>query len=216
MINRKTVSLADQVFETIEKNILSGVYKKGEVLTEMKLSEELGVSRTPIREALSALQQEHMLESKGKGMVVLGITAYDMQQIFEIRKRIEGLAARECAINIRQEEIRELEDTVELQEFYLNKNDSEKMQNYDGDFHALIYKYSGSPVYYDTLLPLHKKVQKYRQSSLEYQDRGEASIEEHRKILEAIKAHDAIKAQEEMERHVRNAEKNILQMMEEA
>lgn len=76
MIEHKTVSLADQVFEHLETDILSGKYQRGEVLTESKLSLELGVSRTPIREALRRLEQEHIIEESGKGAVVLGITAF--------------------------------------------------------------------------------------------------------------------------------------------
>ena len=71
MIQHKTVSLADQVFERMETDILSGKYQRGEILTESKLSAELGVSRTPIREALRRLEQEHIIEETGKGSLVL-------------------------------------------------------------------------------------------------------------------------------------------------
>lgn len=73
MIEHKTISLADQVFEHLENDILSGKYSRGESLTESKLSAELGVSRTPIREALRRLEQEHLIEESPKGMVVVGI-----------------------------------------------------------------------------------------------------------------------------------------------
>ena len=67
MIEHKTISLADQVFDHLENDILSGKYQRGEILTESKLSTELGVSRTPIREALRRLEQEHIIEESGKG-----------------------------------------------------------------------------------------------------------------------------------------------------
>ena len=86
MIEHKTVSLADQVFEHIETDILSGRYQRGEILTESKLSAELGVSRTPIREALRRLEQEHLIEESGKGSVVIGISESDLKDIFLIRK----------------------------------------------------------------------------------------------------------------------------------
>ena len=97
MIVHKTVSLADQVFDRLEEDILSGVYMRGEILTEMRLCEALGVSRTPIREALKRLEQEHIIEDCGKGMRILSITADDAACIYEMRRRIEGLAARACA-----------------------------------------------------------------------------------------------------------------------
>ena len=74
MLDHRTVSLADQVFERLEADILSGKYQRGEILTELKLSEIMGVSRTPVREALRRLEQEHLIEDTNKGSVVLGIT----------------------------------------------------------------------------------------------------------------------------------------------
>ena len=76
----KSISLADQVFEKLESDIVSGVYPRGEVLTELKLVEQLNVSRTPIREALRRLEQERLIQDSGKGSVVLGITLEDLRR----------------------------------------------------------------------------------------------------------------------------------------
>ena len=84
----RTVSLADQVFEKLESDIITGVYPRGEVLTELKLVENMGVSRTPIREALRRLAQERLIEDTAKGSVVLGITVDDLIDIMDIRQRI--------------------------------------------------------------------------------------------------------------------------------
>ena len=89
----KTVSLADQVFERLEADILSGRFKRGETITELQLCAELGVSRTPVREALRRLYQEHLVEDSGKATVVLGISPQDFRDMCEIRIRIEGLEA---------------------------------------------------------------------------------------------------------------------------
>ena len=96
----RTVTLADQVFERLESDIIQGVYPRGEVLTELKLVEQLNVSRTPIREALRRLEQEHLIADTGKGSVVLGITAEDLVDIMDIRCRIEGLASYYAAKNV--------------------------------------------------------------------------------------------------------------------
>ena len=93
MITHRPTSLADQIFERLENDILSGVYPKGTVLTELALCEELGVSRTPVREVLKRLEQEHIVEDCGRGMLVLSITARDAEIIYEIREKIEGMAA---------------------------------------------------------------------------------------------------------------------------
>ena len=89
----KSTSLADQVFDKLENDIIQGVYPKGEILTELKLVEQLGVSRTPIRDALRRLEQERLIADTGKGSLVLGITDDDLLDIMNIRERIEGLVA---------------------------------------------------------------------------------------------------------------------------
>ena len=99
----KSTSLADQVFEKLENDIIQGVYPKGEILTELKLAEQLGVSRTPIREALRRLEQERLIEDMGKGSLVLGITENDLEDIMSIRERTEGLAAYYATINMTDE-----------------------------------------------------------------------------------------------------------------
>ena len=96
-MEHKTVSIADQVFEILEKDILTGIYARGENLTETKLSEKLGVSRTPIREALRRLEQERLVVGTSRGMRVVGLDMSDIEDIYEIRSRVEGLAARRAA-----------------------------------------------------------------------------------------------------------------------
>ena len=97
MREHKTISIADQIFEQLERDILTGKYQRGEVLSEMRLSAELGVSRTPIREALRRLEQENILSDSGRGAVVVGISREDMLDMYEIRVRIEGRAAARAA-----------------------------------------------------------------------------------------------------------------------
>jgi len=209
MITGRSVSLADQIFDRLEKDILSGVYQKGQVITEAKLSEDLGVSRTPIREAIRRLEQEHLIEDSSKGLVVLGITWEDANSIYEIRKRIEGLAAGGCAVNASAEQKKELSDLVDLQEYYANKKDFAKAKELDSEFHEKIYKYCGSMALCDTLIPLHKKIQKFRQVSIEDKERAAVSISEHRNIIEAVKTGDPKKAEAVMYDHICCAHKNL-------
>lgn len=208
-MEHKTVSLADQVFEHLETDILSGKYSRGEVLTESKLSLELGVSRTPIREALRRLEQEHLIEESGKGSVVIGVTEKDLKDIYLIRGRLEGLVASLAAQNRDAEKLAALKEALELQEFYLAKKDADRIKQMDNKFHNRMYELSGSMVFYDTLLPLHKKAQKYRKASLESNSRAEASIEEHRRIYEAIIDGDSELAAKYACEHVQNAYNHI-------
>ncbi len=205
MIEHKTVSLADQVFEQLENDILSGKYSRGEILNESKLSVELGVSRTPIREALRRLEQEHLIEETPKGLEVVGINDNDLKDIFMIRAKLEGEAAAMAAKNHTAKQLDILREAVEFQEFYLDKNDPERIKKMDSRFHETIYKMCGSAVFYDVLLPLHKKILKYRRASVSNTSRAEASVAEHRKIYTAIEQGDAELAEKLVIEHLNNA-----------
>ena len=211
MMEHKTVSLADQVFEHLETDILSGKYQKGEVLTEIKLTAEMGVSRTPVREALRRLQAEHLIEESAKGMVVMGISKQDRADMFEIRAHLEGLTARMAAARITDEQLKELKDVVDLQEFWVTKGDPDHIKGLDSRFHDLVYKFSGSMIFYDTLIPLHKKTQKYRRVAVENRNRAEQSMIEHRAVYNAIAARDGALAEKLLVEHIRNAAEHILQ-----
>ena len=211
MIEHKTISLADQVFEHLETDILSGKYQKGENLTESKLSLELGVSRTPIRDALRRLEQEHLIEEAPKGMIVVGIGEKDLADIFEIRAALEGKAAEMAANNYTDEQLAIVREALEFQEFYLGKQDPDRIKSMDSRFHETIYKMSNSTVFYDVLMPLHKKILKYRKASVSDSSRAAASVAEHRAIYEAIAARDGELASKLITEHLKNAYSHISQ-----
>ena len=127
----------------------------------------------------------------------------------EMRLRLEGFAAARAAERITEKQLKELSDTLDLQEFYLTKQDSGHIKQMDSQFHDLVYRFSGSMMIYDTLSPLHKKVQRYRQKSVENNSRAEESVREHRAIYEAIAAHDPEKAADAILQHTKNAKAHI-------
>lgn len=210
MLEHKTISLAEQVFDRLENDILIGKYQRGEILTELKLVTDLGVSRTPVREALHRLEQEHVIEITSKGILILGVTEQDLEDIFAIRLRIEGMASAFATKNMSADQLAELKEMLELQEFYVSKQDPERIKTMDSKFHQLIYRYCGSAVLNDTLLPLHKKVQKYRRASVEDNSRAQQSAREHRAIFEAIEARNAELAEKYTTEHIANAANHIL------
>ena len=210
MADFKSVSLADQVFEKLENDIIVGVYPRGEVLTELKLVEQLGVSRTPIREALRRLEQERLIADSGTGSVVLGITEEDFEDIMNIRQPIEGLAAYYAATNVTEEGKAELANIVDLQDFYFSKNDLDRLRKVDDEFHDAICRLSGRTVINDTLIPLHRKTRRYRRIALDNRDRVTQSLQEHRAIYDAIVSGQADLAQELTTRHIGNAKEHML------
>ena len=206
----KTVSLADQVFERLENDIIQGVYPRGEVLTELKLVEHLGVSRTPIREALRRLEQERLIADTGKGSMVLGITEDDLLDIMNIRQRIEGLAAYYATINLTDEARRELSHIVDLQEFYFGKGDLEHLRQADDAFHDAICRLSGRTVIYDTLTPLLRKTRRYRRQAMQDPNRVQFTMKEHRQMYDAIVSGDAELAMSLTEQHIRQAKEHMI------
>jgi len=207
----KTASLADQVFAKLESDIIQGVYPKGEILTELKLVEQLGVSRTPIREALRRLEQERLIAESGKGSVVLGITEEDLVDIMDIRLRVEGLASYYATKNITEEGLKELSHVVDLQDYYSSKEDWDHLSQLDDKFHDLICTICGRSVIRDTIQPLHRKIKRYRKASMERKARTPHMINEHRKIYDAIAAGDAELAEKLTVAHIENARKNMLE-----
>ena len=207
----KATSLADQVFEKLENDIIQGIYARGEILTELKLVEQLGVSRTPIREALRRLEQERLIEDTGKGSRVLGITMEDLEDIMNIRQRIEGLAAYYAAKNITPEGLRELTHIVDLQEFYFSKRDKEHLRQVDDQFHDMICVMSGRSVISDTLIPLMRKTRRYRRVAIDNWERTTNTMNEHRKMYEAIASGNAELAEELATAHIVSAKRHMIE-----
>ena len=209
----KSTSLADQVFDRLENDIIQGVYPKGEILTELKLVDQLGVSRTPIREALRRLEQERLIEDSGKGSKVLGITEDDLLDIMTIRERVEGVAAYYAALNISPQDKQELTHLVDLQEFYYEKGDAERLRQVDDQFHDAICYLSKRNVIKDTLIPLHRKTLRFRRIAMEDWNRTTRTKQEHYEIYQAIISGNAELAQELTTRHITNAKEHMMEGM---
>ena len=207
----KSTSLADQVFDKLENDIIQGVYARGELLTELKLVEQLGVSRTPIREALRRLEQERLIEDTGKGSRVLGITEEDLQDIMNIRERIEGLAAYYATVNLTEDGLKELTHIVDLQEFYFSKRDKEHLRQVDDQFHDMICTLSKRSVIADTLIPLMRKTRRYRRVAIDNWERTTNTMNEHRKMYEAIASGNAELAEELATAHIVSAKRHMIE-----
>jgi DNA-binding GntR family transcriptional regulator len=215
MISKGTASLEAKVYSELQDAILMGRFKKGEALTELALSEKLGVSRTPVRGALSRLSEEGLVELiPNRGAVVIGITREDLVDIYRIRMRLEGLASAMAAGKITNQEKKELIETAELSEFYIMKRDGEHIKELDTQFHQTIYKACGSRMLEKVLTDLHRNIKAYRKVSLTSPGRAEKSAEEHREILNAIIRGDSGEADRLTSLHVEHALTNMLTAIE--
>lgn len=203
-------SLSSRVFHTIRENILSGKYATNEELKEKTIGEELGVSRTPVREALRQLELEGLVTIiPNKGAYVVGISQKDIHDIYEIRSRLEGLCARWAADQITKEQLDELEENIYLSDFHSSKGNSEQVVELDNKFHEILYNASGSKELRHVLLDFHHYVQRVRKITLAVPDRAVQSNEEHRKIVEALKKHDADQAEKLANEHMMNTIRNM-------
>ncbi len=204
-------SLSTKVFHTIREDILSGKYRYNEELKEKTIGDELGVSRTPVREALRQLELEGLVTIiPNKGAYVVGISKEDIKDIYEIRSRLEGLCAKWACSNITKEQLDELDENIYLSEFHAGKDGhAEQILELDNKFHEILYEASKSPVLEHTLSDFHHYVQRVRKITLADPKRAVASNEEHRQIVEALKAKDSKKAEKLATLHMMNTIKNM-------
>lgn len=205
-------SLRGRVFRKLREDILSGVYEDQEELREITIGEELGVSRTPVREALRQLELEGLVAIiPNKGAYVTSIKAKDVADIYHVRSMLEGLCARWATEHITEEQIGRLEEILVLSEFHVQRGngDTAQVSKLDGKFHQVLYEASDSRILEHVLADFHKYVQMARKLSVKKKERAEKSIAEHRDILEAIRNKDADLAEKLANQHIMNVMENL-------
>ncbi len=189
----------------IREDILSGRYQQNTELKETAIGAELGVSRTPVREALRQLELEGLVNIiPNRGAYVNMITAKDVQDIYVIRSMLEGLCARWATEHITKEQLEDLEETLCLSEYHTKKGNYEKLYELDGQFHEQLYNASNSRILNHVLSDFHDYVKRVRKATLAFQGRSVKSTEEHRAIFEAVRSRDADQAEELAKVHVKH------------
>lgn len=203
-------SLRGRVYNRLREDILNGTLKENEELKEIAIGEELGVSRTPVREAFRQLELEGLITIvPNKGAFVTGITAKDVKDIYMIRSHLEGLCARLACDHISDEQLAEMEENIYLADFHAFKGHMDQLAELDNRFHELLYEACDSKMLENLLRDYHQYVKRIRKKTLA-SSRGRESNEEHRSIFEAIKAGDKAIAEERANQHITNAYENIV------
>lgn len=204
-------SLRGRVYNKIRDDILNGRFSNDEELKEIAIGEELGVSRTPVREAFRQLELEGLIRIvPNKGAYVTGITANDVKDIYMIRSKLEGLAAGWATEHITKEQMEEMEENIYLSEFHAGKGHFDQIAELDNRFHEIIYEACGSKMLEHQLREYHEYVLRVRRKTLSSSNRGTASTEEHKKIMEAIKSGDKDLAEKTANIHIINAYENMV------
>ena len=203
-------SLREKVFEKIRTDILRGRYKKGDELVECTIGKELGVSRTPVREAIRQLELEGLVQLiPNKGAFVTGISTKDVMDMYLIRAKLEGLCAAMAATHVTQETLDKMEEAIVLSDYYVEKENFQQVCQQDGEFHKLLYEASQSRILAHTLLDFHQYLQRVRMASVKERKRTQPSAQEHKQILEAIRKGDAKAAEQAAYQHITNTIKNF-------
>lgn len=203
-------SLSARVYNHIRDGILAGTFAKGDELKEKNIGDELGVSRTPVREALRQLELEGLVSIiPNKGAFVEGVSTDDIRDIYEIRALLEGLCARWAATRISDELMAAMEENIYLTEFHEEKGNAKKLLELDNRFHELLYEAGGSKELMRVLKDYHEYVGRVRKVTLGETKRAKNSTHEHKQICEAIKNHDALLAEKCAREHINNSKKNM-------
>ncbi len=206
----KAISYKEKVYRELKAAIICQKLKSGEILNERKLAEDLGISRTPIREALHMLANEKWVVIEPyRGAYVYELTEKDIIEIFQVRYALECLAIELIVDNISQKDTQRLIEIFEKQEELNNEYNAEEFINVDRNFHTLIVELSGNKVLMDMLNDLGDVVRRLGMQAVQDKKRFVETIDEHLAIINAIKSRDKNKAIEAMKLHIDKTKDNI-------
>ena len=209
--------LRDVVFQTLRQAILKGELKPGERLMEIQLAQKLGVSRTPVREAIRKLELEGLvLMIPRKGAEVAEITIKDLEDVLEVRAALEELAVCDACENITEEQILALKEAADNFQAALESDDLVKCAETDMAFHEIIYSATNNKRLLQILNNLREQMYRYRMEYVKDIRQRSNLVEEHRELLDAISSRDSIKAKELMKTHLLNQQQEVINNIQEA
>lgn len=206
--------LREVVCETLRAAIIEGILKPGERLMEIQVSEELGVSRTPVREAIRKLELEgFVVMIPRRGTYVSDLSIKDINEVFEVRTALDVLAAGLAAERITDEELEQMERfLVELGE-YIEQNDMQKIVESDSQFHDLLYRASRNSRLVGIINNLREQLTRFRSLSMSYPGRIKQMLGEHTRLVESLGQRNVSLAKRLAGEHMANAEQTLLKTM---
>ena len=206
--------LRDVVFNTLRQAILTGEMEPGERLMEIQLANKLGVSRTPIREAIRKLELEGLvIMIPRKGAEVAHITVKDMRDVLEVRSALEELAATLACKNVTPEHIEELKTANRVFEAAIVSKDVVAIVNADVAFHNIIYSMTDNQRLIQLVNSLSEQMYRYRLEYVKDARSHSILISEHADIINRIASRDEEGAKEVISQHIGNQERGIIRMM---
>ena len=205
------VSRAQWVYDVLRKGIRAGQYVRAERIREEEVARTLGVSRTPVREALSRLQARGLLEVAPGGLVVASLTRPQIHELYAMREILEGSAARFAAQHASSSDIATLRRLAVL--FERSLGDPSKLAHVNREFHGAIYEAANNRYLLRTLDELNDALALLPSTTFTVTGRPEKAIEEHAEIVAAIERRDADSAERLARSHIQRAQEARLEMM---
>lgn len=192
-----------KIYDQIKEDIITGVYSQGEVLNERRLSEIMGISRTPIREALQLLSRDGwVIYEVYKGAVVRTFEIDYVMNVQKVRKALEILAIEDAVLNINDDDVDKLSEVLDEQEHSLINYDPTEFMRLDRVFHEIIYGLSNNEVLLNLLKNINDIIRFFGIKVLMLPERNKATLSEHRAVVTALKERNLELAKNAMENHM--------------
>ena len=204
-------SLGEHVFESLKQSIIQGKITAGEWLVESHIAETLGISRTPVREAIHKLEREGLIERQPRGgFTVLGLNRNDIEETFGIRSVLEGYAARLAAEKHKKEELAPLEKKIEEFQNALERKKMDVLPVINTEFHDMLYALSKSPKLVHMINGLQDQIYRYRELILKEKRFAVTSNRDHFELLKLIRKRDVEGAEHLVRDHILRGQEMVL------
>lgn len=211
-----SLSSQEKAYRFIKQAILEKKLRPGERLDESELAKVVGLSRTPVREALRLLSAEGLVKVvPHRGAYVVHLSQKDVQEIYQIREVLEGLAARLVAADLPIAALSALEEVLTHYTRAVQEEDEQSITYLDAQFHDIIARTSGNQRLFEEIQTYRGQLQLLRHRSVAIPGRPVRSLKEMRRILEAIRCRDPLAAEEAMRAHIRSVGVEMVRFMAE-
>jgi len=204
-------SLGQHVFDNLKQAIIRGNIKPGEWLVESHIAQMLGISRTPVREAIHKLEREQLIERQPRGgFTVLGLSRNDIEETFGIRSVLEGYAARLATVKHQTDELTALEEKIDEFQKVLNKKQLDALPGINTEFHDLLYALSKSPRLIHMINALRDQIFRFRQMILKDDKLANISNEDHIQMLKFMRKRDTEGVEKLVRDHILRGQDEVL------
>ena len=215
---KNNISVREKTYDTLKSNILSGRFVQGERLTEEHLAETLGVSRTPVREALHKLEQDGLIEPlESRGFCVPMDSQEEIEDLFELRTVLEGYTLKIICERITDQQIAKLEGIIEKASDAIRRKRIDEVFQWNTQFHDTLHGLvADKRRFHNLIVNMRKYVLRYRKDTLQYLGAATRASDGHRQILLALKLKDPELCERVMRVHIRQSKEDALQTNREA